>query len=90
MLVAHAAGPRLGLLIAAISARSSRSPKKVHLHNGARARPPGVALGALRADVGVARYGPLPSSSLVALLPFYKFAFGLFRVVSIAFLLQGL
>jgi len=62
MLVAHAAGPRLGLLIAAISARSSRSPKKVHLHNGARARPPGVALGALRADVGVARYGPLPSS----------------------------
>ena len=42
-----------------LSQPDRRIHKKVHLHNDARARSPGVALGALRADVGVARKCPI-------------------------------
>ena len=46
-------------LIAAISARSSRTQKSSPTQRRARAPSPGVALGALRADVGVARKCPI-------------------------------
>ena len=42
-----------------LSQPDRRVHKKVHLHNDARARSPGVALGALRADIGVAKKCPL-------------------------------
>ena len=46
-----------------LSQPDRRVHKKVHLHNDARARSPGVALGALRADIGVAKNAPFCCSS---------------------------